>query len=245
MSLVASYPLSTDFTGLYKLQANGSEDTGNNFPTGIPGHIEIVNGVMRATINQSDTTTDGGIRSEIIPFSPTTLNTEQWFTWEVMLDPTSWADKLGQLAISQIHQLDSITTGAVSFLLVAKAGKLMVWVPLAEPPALNVNYNEMFVDDLRFNHWYKFALHAVWKNDSTGFMEVYMDGAPIYKKWNRGTGYNLDTPYMKCGLYDSNHSAAFGTKIAYFRNVVEWSGNDGYTTVMGTTPVLPTRLIST
>jgi hypothetical protein len=78
----------------------------------------------------------------------------------------------------------------------------------------------------------------LWKNTSTGLLDFYIDGVCVYRLATRGTAYNLDAPYFKCGVYDGPHLEDFGTKACYVRNVSKYTGNlDGYATVLGQVPL--------
>lgn len=240
MTLLTSYALTSTFAGIPQLQCMGSGVSGNSAPSGVAGSIEIVNSTAKMTIRQTDPTTFTGIRSEMV-FTPFALNDESWVTWECMIASEDWLENTGQIIIAQIHPEDTIVA-AVNFSLYVKGRQLFVSLPLSDPPTLSTSSSLTPLGDLVFGKWYSFCLHSVWKNADTGMLEFYQDRKPVAKIFNRGTAYNLDTPYFKMGVYDGPHNADFGTKAAYFRNLKIYSGNDGYTTVMGSTPITQTAL---
>ncbi|WP_143142516.1 hypothetical protein [Nitrosovibrio sp. Nv17] len=64
MPLLADYSLSATFSGVdVVLQAQGLNVAGDASPLGIPEHIEIVNGVAKLTVRETDIPTYGERRS--------------------------------------------------------------------------------------------------------------------------------------------------------------------------------------
>lgn len=221
-SLVTDAPFSTDFSGCNTLQAMGSTVAASDKLRGVPGSMIIDDGWFKATIRQSDPATNLGVRSEIT-LTAQALGDETWIEWEMLIKSSEWTDHTGQIVLGQMHNQDDIQS-AVNFSFWAINGEFLFNVPRDEPPT-EANFSVFhYIEKLRLDHIYKVVVHTKWINNNTGFMEVFVDGIQIYKKWNYGTAYNADAPYFKLGIYDGPHLLGFGTKSARFRNMKRWSG---------------------
>jgi hypothetical protein len=239
MTLVLSNPFTTNFTNIPTLQSLNSNVAGSsNGGAGIATRIEIVNGVFRARIVDTDDETFGGIRSECV-FAPMALNDEFWFTFEVMVNRAEWADAGGPISLFQVHNLDSINS-AVNFLALLDNDRWLVRVPHYALPATGNagNFRTAKMIPFQFGVWNKVAFHGVWKNAATGIRELFINGDKVFSEWAVGTAYNSDAPYFKMGVYDVEDTA-FGTKTAYFRNLNVYSGVESYQTVLGRAPMAP------
>lgn len=245
MSLIYSNAFNTDFGTVRALQTNGIVTDGVANPNGIPGHLQIFNNQYTATMYATDVDTVGGNRSEIIPAPNMTLGLEYWIAWECLVNASEWnANATSNVSIAQIHPLDSLVV-ALNFLLVLKYGLLYMAVPALDPPIVGTNSTLTLLKDFTYGQWHKFVIH--WKpiNDDTGYFELSIDGVAYYRNFNHGTAYNLDTPYFKLGLYDSNHDIDYGASCAaHYRNLNIYLGSQTYASVLGQPPVSPQLLLS-
>ncbi len=233
--IVTEYLLSESFSGVNQLQANGTVVSGNSSPSGVVGRLEIINGVMCATVNSGDMQTSLGHRSEIR--AQNDVIGEFWYTWD-MLIPTSWESDIA-MSVMQIH--DSPDGGDnprfPNFLLTVEDDSLVVLVPSATLPTEGVNGTRVAVESLQKGQWLNFCLHVSWQTSTTGFRELFINKTPVYKQFGIATHYtDINGPYLKLGVYDYYHVGSFLEKTAYFRNVRVWTGNDGYQQVMGGVP---------
>jgi len=232
---IVDYPLIDSFSSVFQLQANGVNTSGNDSPAGIPGRLEIVDGVMRATVLSTDAQTSLGHRSEIRAESNPVG--EYWYTWE-MLIPESWVSDVA-IAVMQIH--DSPDGGDnprfPNFLLTVEGDHLVALVPSATLPTEGVGGTRVAVENLYKNRWISLCLHVSWATTASGLIELFIDRTPVYKRFGIATHYiDANGPYLKLGVYDYYHVGSFLEKTAYFRNLRIWSGNDGYQQVMGGLP---------
>lgn len=235
MAQESLYLLSESFAGVYQMQAAGVIDTGDNYPAGIGSSLSIVDGVMRATVSDTDDQTALGQRAEIR--APSDARAERWYTWEFMI-PTEWDDD-APMSVMQIH--DSPDGGDAArfpnFLLTIESGQIVALVPTAALPTEGAAGTRIARRPLVKGRWYSGFLHVSWQIGATGFRELFLDGVPMFRHFNVATHYDdVAGPYLKLGVYDFYHAGGFGTKTAYFRNAAVWSGNDGYQTVMGQLP---------
>jgi len=232
-----------DFAGVDgQLQCMGTSWSSSTYPDGVAGSMEIVDGWFKGTIRQTDPATFSGIRSEIIPFSTQALGDEIVFTWEMLIKSSEWPDHSGDIVLGQLHTEDTIVA-AVPFAISAKGGTLFFDIPNSEPPTESLTYKRNVIGDLRLDHIYKMAVRMRCINNTTGYLQAFVDGVQVYYNWQRGTNYNADAPYFKLGIYDGPHLANFGTKSARFRNVRRYTGVDAYSLFLGNVPLPPKRMV--
>jgi len=242
LTLASDAPFSVDFTGVTGMQCMGSTAyTPATNPDGIQGSMEIVDGWLKTTIRQTDPPTATGIRSEVVlPLQA--LGDEAWFTWEMLIKAEDWLEHTGHIIIGQCHPKEGINASGY-FDFYVRDGWLTFAIPLTEPPTEgSYNKKHYWIHPIKFNHAYRLAIHTKWAT-SGGFLEAFVDGEQVFKRWGFGTGYATDTPYFKVGLYDGPHAANFGTKAARFRNLKRYHGVGGYNEVLGTPPLPPKRLV--
>lgn len=243
MTLVINQPFSTSFAANANLQSNGSQVTGAGSPTGMTGRIDIVDGVgpspgskaYRARVVDTDADTFGGQRAECT-FTAQALNDESWYVFDLLINEADWTGTAqGNFSVFQVHNKDSITA-AVNFLLYVRFGAFKIWTPASDPPTEQANYTVDHYPNFTYGQWHQICLHVLWKNDGTGFTDLFINQAPVMRRFNRGNAYNADTPYVKLGIYNVADVAGFGTLSAHYRNFKMFSGKESYTTVMGSTP---------
>lgn len=247
MTIIANHPLSTIFAAPdiryeVKFQTMGQNWFNNDYPSGIAGHIELVNGAARCVVNETDPMTYSGWRSELVfTYDPNTPTGERWYTWKFMV-PSDWNYDIG-MAVMQIHLPHDPPAIAVSFVLLLENGQLVARVPTDFLTPTSSSYR-MARHPFKFGHWYSMCFHVNWQPNSTGFREMFVDGAPMFRQYGIPTLYNFPNgPYLKLGVYDFSHTPGWGTKTVYIRDVNIWSGNDGYQTVMGAVPLAPPRMV--
>lgn len=190
MTLVYDYPLTSTFAGVNTLQADGTINTGNNLPNGIGTRLIIENGVMKSTISQSDTVTALGIRSEIT--APANTFAEWWYVFEFML-PEDFFPTNVPIMLMQIHDTpdEGDPARAVPFSFwYAQDNTLQTYIPAATLPTEGVN--STLLNRINFNRgkWYKACLHANWKTDATGFIEFFINGIALFRRFNTPTAYS-------------------------------------------------------
>lgn len=241
MALELSYSFN-DFSNVYQLQALGQVISGAESINGIGAALTLEDGIMKATVTDSDAQTALGQRSEIRV--PSSNRSEYWYSFEFMV-PQDWDDAKA-MSIMQIH--DSPDVGDLSrfpnFLLTVEGSGIVVLCPIANLPVENANGVRLSYYPLVKGRWNFCVLHAFWQINTTGFREFFINNVPILRQFNLPTHYDdLNGPYLKLGTYDFYHSGGFGTKTAYYRNIKIWSGNDGYTSIMGSPPRPPIRML--
>lgn len=242
-TLIADYPLSSTFAGITQLQCIGETVTGDSHPNGYPGRLEIIDGVMKSTIVDTDAATQTGIRSEVI--APISTRAEYWYLVDFMV-PGTWDISVNTMSLIKIH--DSPDGGDnprwPNFRVEIRSGKLTTSVPNTTLPAEVASGRQMSVMDLEFNRWYRACLHVNWQINTTGFREFFIDGVPQFREFGVPTHYDdVVGPYLKVGTYDGTHNGGFGTLTSYYRNIKVYSGSASYPEMLGSVPLPPRRLV--
>ncbi len=236
MSLIASYPF-TDLSLVQGLQGDGHNIAGASYPNGIPGVLTIENGMLRTYLTDTQALDVDRHRTEIY-LTPDDFG-ENWYAWEFMLPGEYWADYTGgALTITQMHDSPAVgvpTRQPNMFLQVIGTVLYVTW-PRATLPTESTLFNRFPILNIQWNRWYAVSVRINWQITTAGFREVLIDRVPMYREWNVPTAYNdALQPYFKLGIYNTSGGLS-GDKVAYFRNLKRWSGNDGYQAVMGGVP---------
>ena len=243
MSLVASYKFDS-FSGVQGVSGDGRVLAGASYPNGIPNVLTIENGMMRAFLSDAHAITTVGHRTEIY-LTPDSPSGEVWYAWEFMLPGAYWDGySVGALTIGQLHDTADGGDGArqPNFMVQAHKGNLCLVWPRATLPTESTNFDRFPIAPIEWDRWYAICVRINWQIDTSGFREVFLDKKPVYRQWNVATAYD-DTigPYFKLGIYNTSGGLS-GDKLAYFRNLKRYTGNDGYQTVMGEVPLTPTKV---
>lgn len=243
MSLVYANDFSTDFTGVTSMQSGGTIVSGSSSPSGIGEGIKIVDGVYRARINDTDTQTASGIRSELV-FAANALGDNEFIDYEFRINDLEWAEtgsSSDRMVVFQVHNKDSISA-AVNFLLWIEDRSLVCWHPSTEPPSEGATYIARTLMPFEFDAWHRITLRVRWDNAATGFFDLYHNKSPLYRVASRGTAYNSDAPYPKLGIYASG-STGFGQRTAYYRNFAHYRGLESFNDIFGDVPRRATPLL--
>lgn len=254
MPLIDDVPMRGGFPQIAGLgfQANGTIVGVADAPQGIPGKLEVQGDWMVSTLDESDAWTASGLRSEMY-LSPDARG-ERWYNWEFMIPP-GWSIDSHKFIVMQIH--DSPNKAAPEYLprhptfliYVEKATSeeelhFVVRVPGATLPTQSQDVRTVNSAQCEIGRVYRLCLHVNWQIDNTGFRELFIDGEPIMREYNVPTTYDDVTGgYLKLGVYRGSTPEDIGHRVAKYRSIQVWSGNDGYQTVMGGAPVPTRRLL--
>lgn len=240
MTLVASYPF-TDFSQVQGVSGNGQVLAGASYPQGIPNVLTIENGAAKAFLTDSHAITTVGHRTEMYLTSDTLG--EVWYAWEFMLPAQYWQGFTGAMTVGQCHDFADAGDGGRqpnAMFQVINGVLHLVW-PRATLPTESTAFDRFAVLNIQWGVWHSICLHVNWQTTTAGFRDVYVDRKPVYRKWNIATAYDdVIQPYFKLGIYNTSGGNC-GDKLAYFRNLKRWSGNDGYQAVMGNVPLCRSR----
>jgi hypothetical protein len=252
MPVQVAYPLASAgaLADVYQLQAMGINVAGADYPTGIPGALEMVpdpagqrGTVMRASVRDTDPETSLGHRSEIRAASDTRV--EHWYRWQFMLADDWVDDRL--FSIMQIHDSpDGLDLPRFpNFLLLAGIGSIDAYLPTATLPTESAAGSRAGSIPLERGRWYDCCLHVVWSISAVGGVrEFFIDGRPLVRQFNVATHYDdVNGPYFKLGVYDYFHATGWGSRTAYFTGVQIWRGAASFADGMGQIPRPPQRLL--
>lgn len=242
MPLLANFPLTASFLGVSNLEARGLNVSGNSYTLGISDAIQISNGAALITVKETDVETYGERRSEMSFKHQLDPTGERWYTWEFMV-PSSWGSTEKGFCVMQIHEIFGDPV-AVQFTLHLENSQLVSRVPV-DVSAPGTDSYRVGNHPFEFDVWYSMCLHANWQFNGSGFWEMFVNREPMFKRLNFSNCYDrAQGGYLKLGIYNFNAWSDWDQKQAYYRNVNVWSGNDGYTAVIGGTPTIPTRRVA-
>src|SRR5687768_6094763 len=191
---------------------------------------------MRAFLTESHAVTTIGKRTEMYLTSDTIG--ENWYAWEFMLPSQYWSGFAGAMTVGQWHDYADGGDSArqPNAMLQVMNGVLYIVWPRATLPTESTLYDRIAILNIQWGQWHSICFRANWQTTTAGFREVFVDKVPVYRKWNIATAYDdVIQPYFKLGIYNTSGGSS-GDKLAYFRNLTRWTGNDGYQAVMGSVP---------
>lgn len=187
-------------------------------PDGVPGRVEWVADPLgqRGTVLRCQlgawTAESGtyGNRSEI-NFPPEAVTAgnaaPRWYRWAVMV-PSGDAFQADDryFCIAQIHDDPDGGDGArwPNFLLYAGIGELLVMLPRVHPPADGDSGSRVAARyPLVRDRWMEIQLGVNLSMETTGWMELVIDGVLVLREWGHGTAYDdAAGPWQKLGIYN-------------------------------------------
>lgn len=205
------------FATIRNIQANGNGPAGSAAPYGIPGRLDIVDGAsighpgmwLRTHAGQTDAPTFGGIRSEVA-FDVNAMNDELWASFDIMVRRQDWGDQEQFISLWQFHSGDA--GGAIRFIAVLRRNVLRMY-------ATNYGLHGVRVMPWTFDKPVRVAMHYIVSDSAVGVFEMWIDRKPVIKMFDVVTASATDTPYLKLGCYDTQHTASFGQRTAYYRRL--------------------------
>ena len=238
MAKIFDTPFSSTI-GSAKVSAIGIYALGAAYPNGIPNRLDIIDGALRSSLYKDDAYTNGGPRSEVeIGTFPTNSGT-CWSTFDFML-PSNWSyTKLVMIGSWYPTYDGGDAAKHVTIGLRLLGTTFLVIVPDSLPSETDSGKTIARMD-LERGRWYSLCIRVGLATDDTGFREVYVDGIPISREFNIPTTYvDAVGPYLKAGMYDGSHNNDYVTPLQiWLRNFKMWTGNEGFSSVLGTVPKL-------
>ncbi|ODT75483.1 MAG: hypothetical protein ABS69_10745 [Nitrosomonadales bacterium SCN 54-20] len=243
MTLMASFPLDTNFAGTY-LQANGVDGPGNWQLAGLSDRIEIVNGMARLSLYGTDAETNFGHRTEVT-FGTFPNSGEVWSSVDFMLDPVWTTDNvatIGSWYPTPDPGEESIVKHVNIGLRIADRTTLFVNVPDIVLPAITANGRTVAARKIEQGRWYNVTIRINLQTNATGWREVYLDRVKIFGEYNVPTAYvDANGPYFKMGPRILTQD--YDMVRMWVRNSKQWTGNESFTTTMGGVPVASPRIL--
>ena len=149
----------------------------------------------------TDPNATGGERSEVLHGTGEREGDESWWAWSSYFgddfnpNPNTWWN-----IFTQWHNTDS--TGQANAIFEVNT-QYTPWKIQLRTFGGQVDENQQIflLADFERNRWYDFVFHVRWAPDNTGFVEVWLNGAPVVPLTYRPTTYEGRGVYLKQGLY--------------------------------------------
>jgi hypothetical protein len=218
------------------------------YAQGIPDRVDIVRDprgaglVLRTTVFDDDPDTAGSdtgvrkrseIRCDDNPFGVF------WYSFDVLVFAEDWHPSL-DFSLCQLHKEDGGAVGGSHqpFVLSLQRGGLQVSLPgPGIMPTTGGSYTSWrpATMPIRWGQWHRVAFGVNWAPNTTGWREVWIDGARVWSQRGVATAYDEAFPgYLKLGIYNIyTHAAGWGMLRAYFRNVRIWQGAGAHADILG------------
>lgn len=166
-----------------------------------------------------------GNRNELVYYSNEPVNSEYYYRWRVMFDPSFPSANTWQL-FTQWHHHGSNGSPPMEFSV--EGEKVMLGLG-------GNNATIVWQTALVRGVWHDFILHAKWSPDpAVGFVELYYDGALVLPKRMIATQFSGMLNYLKLGLYRDEAVAPDGivfhdgmVQATTLADVLSSSGQDG------------------
>jgi hypothetical protein len=167
--------------------------------------VKAGSNALRLEIRSTDAPTSGAIRSEITLDSDP-LNQDRWYGFSMYLK--DWADDDAGEHVFQWHPDNSNGSAAMALL---TTGGRFTFATNNNGTTSNNEYTD--IGPVISNQWIDFVIHIRWATDTTGFLQVWMNGTQVVNKSSVKTA--AITAYFKLG----NDVAPFLPRRDYFQGL--------------------------
>lgn len=178
------------------------------------GDIAVVTSPLRQgryaahfTVHPGDLPVGGGERAEVLKSTGEAAGQESWWTWSAYF-PSSFRSNPNSSwnVFTQWHHSGSTGVQPVSFEVENDSGReylrFRAWGGSVDNPT-RVAWR---LAPLQRNHWYDIAFHVRWAADSSGLVEVWVDGQPAVPLTRTPTLYAGQSVHLKQGFYRNGSS---------------------------------------
>lgn len=186
---------------------------------------------LRLEVRSTDQPTSGSIRSEITVESDP-LNQDRWYGFSMYLK--DWVDDDAGEHVFQWHPDNA--TGSAAMALWTTGGRFTYVTNNTGGMGQN-EYHD--IGPVLSNQWVDFVIHIRWATDTTGILQVWMNGNLVINKVNVKTA--TVTSYFKLGINKFGwllQTSTVAQRILYFDEVRIGNANATYSDVA---PFLPRR----
>ena len=229
----------------YSLHYKNNDQDGSLVASGVAGTFDFVpdpiagsaRNCLKMTIANADAPTYGGIRAEIIPYinRAATVKIETprdvWIAFEVMIPRSlaAWQDTAtNPMVFFQLHDWpdagDVVRSPTLHAYLDQGTPRRVVVSNTydAANPSTSTSYTEETVASFAtpFGQWTSFVVHINQQHDSTGRLEVWMNGRKIVDKTGLTAANDAVLGHIKGGAYDYDHVGTLGTRTIYHSGFV-------------------------
>jgi hypothetical protein len=174
--------------------------------------VKAGSSALRLEIRSTDPQTSGAIRSEITLDSDP-LNQDRWYGFSMYLK--DWVDDDAGEHVFQWHPDNS--TGSASMSLLTAGGRF-TFATNNNGTTSNNEYTD--IGPVLSNQWVDFVIHIRWATDTTGLLQVWMNGNQVINKSNVKTAALAS--YFKLGINKfgwGTQASAVTQRILYFDEV--------------------------
>jgi len=160
---------------------------------------------LKATVYQGDNPINAsGNRNELVQAGTTAEGSEYYYHWNTMFAPDYPSEQTWQV-FAQWHQDSCCGSPPVEF--DVKGEEIM----------LTLHERAVWTAPLVRGVWHDFIFHVKWSEDeSTGFVELWYDGAPVLP---RTKAWTTSRTYLKQGLYRNSSISRVG--VVYHDGMVQ------------------------
>jgi hypothetical protein len=183
---------------------------------------------LKLEVRSNDQNTSGSIRSEIT-LEGDPLNQDRWYGFSMFLK--DWVD---DDAGESVFEWARDGSGADPVTLLTSGGRMTL---VTNGGTANNIYSD--IGPIISNQWIDFVIHVRWATDTTGILQMWIDGNLVFNKQNAKTA--AGTCYLKLGINKfgwSTQSSAITNRVLYFDEVRRGNSN---ATFQDVAPFLPKR----
>jgi hypothetical protein len=195
--------------------------------------VKAGSNALRLEIRKTDPQTSGSIRSEItVDADP--LNQDRWYGFSMYLK--DWVDDDAGEDVFQWHPDNDFGTASMALWTTGGRFTYVTSNNNSSSSATNV-YTD--IGPVLSNQWVDFVIHIRWATDTTGILQVWMNGNQVINRINSKTA--AVTSYFKLGINKFGWSFQPSTvtqRILYFDEVRIGNASATYNDVA---PFLPRR----
>ena len=185
---------------------------------------------LKLDVRSNDPSASGSIRSEITLESDP-LNQDRWYGFSMYLK--DWVD---DDAGESVFEWAPDNTGGPDPITLLTAGGRFTFTTNSGSTANNV-YTD--IGPAISNQWIDFVIHVRWATDTTGILQVWMNGSLLIDRSAVKTASSI--AYLKLGINKfgwTTQTSAVNQRILYFDEVRRGNANANYNDVA---PSLPKR----
>ena len=184
---------------------------------------------LKLDIRRTDPTTSGSIRSEIT-LEGDPLNQDRWYGFSMYLK--DWTDD--DAGESVFEWAPDNTNGSGAMTLLTSGGRFTYTTNNNGTSSNNV-YTD--IGPVISNQWVDFVIHIRWATDTTGLLQVWMNGNPVINRTSVRTA--AVTAFLKLGINKfgwSTQTSAVTQRVLYFDEVRKGNSSATYNDVAPSSP---------
>ncbi|MDP4265746.1 MAG: polysaccharide lyase, partial [Bacteroidota bacterium] len=195
--------------------------------------VKAGSSALRIEVRSTDEVISNSIRAELVTDSDP-LNQDRWYGFSMYL--LDWVDDDAPESVFQWHPDNNVGTASMTLL---TTGGRFTYVTSNDNSGTNATLQYTDLGPVISNQWVDFVIHIRWATDTTGLLQVWMNGSQVINRLNVKTA--AGTSYFKLGINKFGWLTQASTvtkRIFYFDEVRIGNANATYKDVV---PFLPRR----